>query len=93
MKFNCEKCGKIDEALFDGYEFGDRILEGVKFKARKNDNGTCEVESVDIWENDPYLKGLNKEFWLNNAKQFAEKNDIFICPNCRRQVVPDDMLA
>jgi len=93
MKFDCETCGKIDEALFDGYFFGDRILEGVMFKARKNDDGTCEVESVDEWDKDPYLVGLNKELWMKRAKEFAEANDIFTCPTCKQDVVPDDMLV
>jgi len=89
MKFDCEKCGKIDEAKFDGYPFGDRQLEGVMFVARKNDDGTCEVRAED--ERD--LHGLDKAYWLEMAKAFAEKNDIFTCPRCGDDVVPDDMLA
>jgi hypothetical protein len=93
MKFDCDKCGKIDEALFDGYGFGERILEGVMFKAKKRDNGTCVVDSVDKWEKDPYLSGLNKKHWMKLAKDYAEDNDIFECPTCKNDVVPDDMLV
>jgi len=93
MKFDCLKCGKIDVALIDGYSFGEHILEGVKFRVKKNDDGTCEVESVNKWEDDPYLIGLNKKHWMELAKNFAEENDIFECPSCHSQtVVLDDML-
>jgi predicted RNA-binding Zn-ribbon protein involved in translation (DUF1610 family) len=88
MKFNCEKCGKVDEGRFDGYWFGDRQLEGIMFIAKKNDDGTCKVRAED----DKYLATLNKKYWLKMAKEFAEDNDIFICLKCGSQIVPDDML-
>jgi hypothetical protein len=65
------------------------------FKARKNDDGTCgtcEVSSVDEWDKDPYLIGLNKEYWTELAKEFAEKNHIFERPTCHSEVIPEDML-
>ena len=94
MKFDCEKCGKIDEALLNGYLFGDRTLEGVMFKVRKNDDGTCKVEPANgSWDKDSYLRELNKEYWMKLAKEFAEQNDIFECPKCKNEVIPDDMLA
>lgn len=31
MKFHCEDCGYMDKILVDGYDFGDRLLEGVMF--------------------------------------------------------------
>ena len=92
MKFDCEKCGKIDEAEFDGYPFGDRLLEGVKFVARKNDDGTCEVRPKGS-DDEAYLGTLNKKMWLDRAKTFAEAYDIFTCPTCGGDAVPDDMLA
>ena len=92
MKFDCENCGKIDEALMDGYAFGDGTLEGVKFRVKKSDEGTYEITPVDNWESDPYLVGLNKDHWLQIAKEYAEDNDIFECPTCHQDVVPDDML-
>jgi len=89
MKFDCDNCGKIDEAVFDGYPFGDRLLEGVQFIARKNDDGSCEVRLTEPG----MLAGLDEKHWMSRAKTFAEKNDVFECPICHGQVVPDDMLA
>lgn len=91
MKFDCETCGKIDEAEFDGYPFGDRLLEGVKFVAKKHDDGTCEVRPKSS-DDTTYLQSLNTKRWMKEAKTFAESNDIFICPVCGSDVVPDDML-
>lgn len=93
MKFDCETCGKIDEVLMDGYSFGERILEGVKFKVKKNDDATCVVESVDDWDTDPYLRGLNEKHWMGAAKASAESEDFFECPTCHGDAIPDDMMV
>lgn len=93
MKFKCDNCGDIDEAIIDGYEIGDKILEGVKFKVRKNDDGSCNVESVDDWDSDPYLIGLNKEYWIDLISKYCENQDIFFCPHCHNDVIPEDMLC
>ena len=91
MKFNCLNCGDIDEAIFDGYPFGDRLLEGIKFVAKKNDDGTCEVRPQnDIYFH--YLGEINMKYWLGCAKTFAEQNDIFECPKCGEDVIPQDMM-
>ena len=92
MKFDCEKCGKIDNAIMDGYSFGDRLLEGVKFLVTKNDNGKCMVEPYHP-DDKSYLKTLNYNMWMKMAKESAETNDIFECPHCGSDVVPDDMLC
>ena len=92
MNFDCEKCGKIKEAIFDGYPFGDRLLEGVKFIASKNDKGKCTVRPLGS-DDEAYLANLNKKQWLAAAARFAEENDIFECPTCGGEVIPDDMLA
>jgi len=89
MKFNCGSCGKIDEAVFDGYLFGDRLLEGVKFAARKNDDGSCEVRLMEPGT----LAVPDEKHWMSLAKKFAEQNDVLECPACYGQAVPDDMLA
>jgi len=88
MKFNCEKCGKVNEGKFDGYDVNE-LLEGIQFIATKNDDGTCEVRAED----DRELQGLDKKYLLEKAKQFANKNDVFTCLKCGSQIVPDDMLA
>jgi hypothetical protein len=93
MKFDCETCGKIDEAYFDGYSVGDRILEGVMFVARKSDDGSCTVSLAGgTWEKDPYLAQLDKTYWMPMLEEYAGQNDVFECPACGGDVVPDDML-
>ena len=39
-----------------------------------------------------WVQSLNKAYWLEQAKDFAEKNDCFECPTCGEQVISDDML-
>lgn len=89
MKFDCEKCGKIDVAELDGYAFSERIFEGVIFIVRKNDDGTCEVSPKD--KND--VKGYEwNGYWKEIAETFASKYDVFTCPACGGDVIPDDMM-
>ena len=82
----CEDCGKIEHILFDGYLFGDRILESVMFKATPNDQGSYDVERADP-DDDAYLGGLNMKKWLQDAKKFIENYDIGTCPLCEGDVV------
>lgn len=91
MKFNCDTCGQIDEAIFDGFYFGDRLMEGVKFIASKADDGTCTVRPA-TQDDEVCIADFNKERWLARAKLFAEHNDVFACPQCGGDAVPDDML-
>lgn len=65
-----------DTAYFDGYNFGDTLLEGVMFKAEIKDNGTMAVSFVN--PHGEYEKGLNQRKWLKEAKEYAEENDIFL---------------
>lgn len=102
VKFDCEKCGKIDIAYIDGYGVGGRTLEGSLFGVKKNDDGTCKIVSyldvdskeIDIskWNEDPYFKTLNKEYWVKALEDYASTYDMFECPKCGSDVVPDDLL-
>lgn len=97
LKFICEDvdengnavtgtgCGEIDHVLFDGYGFGDRTLEGVTFKAFIRD-GKIAVDSVEDWDNCPYLSTLNKKHWMDEALDYAKNNDIADCPKCGNQI-------
>jgi hypothetical protein len=78
-------CGEIDYVLFDGYHFGDRTLEDVMFKAYF-EGDELKVDSVDTWEKDPYLKGLNKEHWIKLALEYAQDLDIAQCPKCKDDI-------
>ena len=79
MKLMCECCGEVKELQFDGYHFGDRLLEGVMFIASVED-GKLAVRFKE--PHDPYLKRLNKKEILEEALEFAEGNDIFQCCDC-----------
>lgn len=64
----------ISTAYFDGYSFGDRLLEGVMFRATC-ENGNLVVSFVS--PNGEYERLLNQQHWLVEAQKFAEGNDIF----------------
>ena len=92
-KFTCEDCGELDYVLIDGYNVGDRVLEDVKFVFYKLKNGdtilaeNCILENghQHKWEEDSYLKTLNKEYWLKQITDFGSPNpDMyeFECPKC-----------
>lgn len=97
MKFICEDvdqhgnpmpgtgCGEIDHVLFNGYYFGDRLLEDVMFKAFIKD-GQLAVASREEWDKDPYLIRLDKHYWLPLALDYAQKNDCAECPKCGSDV-------
>lgn len=65
--------GPVEFAVFDGYSFGDRLLEGVMFKAWIDENDEIQVEPVP--GNEGYLSDLNMGKWLKEAKTFAEEAD------------------
>ena len=84
-KLACEKCGDLDYVLLDGYAFGDRLLEGVKF--RVSPGVTKNGLKVVI---DPgsaaYFADLNQEKWLREARQYAKGMDFGECPKCGEDV-------
>lgn len=78
-------CGEITHVIFDGYSFGDRMLEGVMFKASLNDNEVV-VDTVEDWNTHPYLIGLNRDHWVKEAERHIKDLDIATCPNCGNDV-------
>ena len=85
MQFDCEHCGKVDHALLDGYDFGDRLLEGVMFEVRVADDGTISIQVQE--KHRSYFSQLNEQMWLEAAKERAEEilsdpGDGFYCPKC-----------
>lgn len=77
-------CGEIPYVLFEGGQFGERMLEFIMFKMIIKDNEIA-VEPVDDWDTDRYLKQLNKKYWLEQAYEYALKLDCAECPNCKNQ--------
>lgn len=57
----------------DGYDFGDRLLEGVHFTV-EIDPETVKVVSVQPSSKDDevYLDDLNKSKWLKRAEQYVQ---------------------
>lgn len=63
-----------DTAYLDGYDFGDRLLEGVMFRCDIAPGGKLVVTVAE--QSKPYFKGLNPD-WLQKAQDFAEQHDVF----------------
>jgi hypothetical protein len=63
------------EAMFDGYSFGDRLLEGVMFIATIEDDNTLSVKISPMSED--YFSELNESKWLDKALSFALTTDFF----------------
>jgi len=81
-QFLCDACGLIPHVEFDGYEFGDKTLEGVKFKAAVKDSNKLTVDTVKDWYTNRHLRGLNRTMWMKAALAFALENDPAQCPKC-----------
>ena len=79
-------CGVINKIMFNGYPFGDRMLENVMFEAFIDDNNNISVQTANDWNNDPYCKGLNKDYWLGLATEYAQDLDIATCPKCAQDI-------
>lgn len=83
-------CGVVDHALFDGYSFGGRTMEGVMFKAFYRD-GELVAAPVDGW-NSAYLCKLNQEYWSKQANAFVRMLDLASCPKCKGELVMPDFV-
>lgn len=94
MSLYCEFCKKeLPYALVDGYNFGDRLLEGVMFKVEhRNEGPNC----IGVEESsEAYMKGLNWEHWKKKCEEYCEDLDIAQCPDCHDDIdfiiySPDD---
>lgn len=84
MKFQCENCGKVDYALLDGYNVGDRLLEGVMFEIRCINNNIYQAQvTKDCAE---YFEDLNKQKWIKAMEEYAAETDVFECPECGEDI-------
>lgn len=90
IKFDCEKCGRIEMSLLDGYGVGDRLLEGVMFECRQNDDNTFDVAISP--KHAEYFSKLNEKKWLGEIKEAAKHQDVFTCPHCGSDTAPENML-
>jgi hypothetical protein len=73
--FSYEDGRIIKVAYFDGYGFGDRMLEGVPFKAEVTKDGKLKVSFAE--PDGAYEQGLNRKKWEKEALEYAETEDMF----------------
>ena len=70
MKFVDEDGETVKYAYVDGYNFGERLLEGVIFCLTiKDDKVTADIRKADA----SYMKQLNKKMWVKEAVKYAVK--------------------
>lgn len=87
MKLKCSNCGPVKQVKFDGYAFGDRMLEGVYFIGTWNEKNNSWSVKIHPDDDDGYWEELNQELWLKRAEEFLaesiEQNDFgFGCTLC-----------
>jgi hypothetical protein len=76
--FETESGKIIMTAQFDGYRFGDRKFEGLMFQITVQPDGTLKA-SVNP-EDEDYFSDFNTVKFLQQAEEYAAKNDIFEDP-------------
>lgn len=72
---------EVDIIIFDGYGFGDKVLEDCDFQATWNDKKSKYIVDGPIdfygkiiknWNEDPYFSKLNKEYWIRAAQRYLD---------------------
>lgn len=87
-KLKCDNCGEIDYVLVDGYDFGDRLLEGVMFEIRIVKGKYKAQVKKDCAS---YFDDLNTKKWLSECEFYAEELDVATCPKCDGEIgMPND---
>lgn len=82
--FECDSCGPIEFVLVDGYDVGDRILEGVKFELRRDES---HFKARVVSESCAYMARMGgEEKWLKEVEAYAHEMDVAQCPHCNSEV-------
>lgn len=76
--FETENGETIKTAEFDGYNFADRLLEGVMFQATIQEDGTLKVNVSP--DSESYFANFNQEKFLEQALKYANNEDEFYVP-------------
>ena len=82
-KLICDNCGELDYVTLDGYNIGEKLLEGVKFKVWIK-NGAYRAWFLD--PDDEYLDQINKEYWIARCIDILPDMEEAICPLCGSSV-------
>lgn len=90
MKIFCDECGIIPKAHYDGYAFGDRMLEGVMFEVEVV--GSELITKGVKPSNKDYFSDFNEKKWLETANEsledvVAEHGEGLNCPKSFRHEV------
>lgn len=75
--FEDDNGNQFDTAYFDGYSIGDRLLEGVMFEV-KIENEQIKVLGVRD-DCKQYFSRLNQESWLETAQEYVEEGGDLFC--------------
>ncbi len=71
MKLFCYKCGIVDTALVNGYDFGDRLLENVKFEVEVDKN-KLSSKQLHLERDKRYCQQLDMVYWFKKANEYLE---------------------
>lgn len=84
----CDNKCNIDFIYVNGYDFGDRIMEGVKFKVRVV-NGKPECFGMDP-DSEPYMVQFDWKYWKQKCEDYCDDIDIAQCPQCKQDILVED---
>ena len=85
-KFHCEGCGhKSNTCHVDGYDFGDTLLEGVKFIVEWVFGGRPKAVGV-VESAKKYFSKLAQKKWLKACEEFCADTDHVYCEKCGEDV-------
>lgn len=82
-RISCHECG-CNRGEFDGYDFADRLLEGVRFQAWV-ENSQLKVE-VKPGRDAEFFENFNRKKWLAEALAHVEGLDVLDCPGCGEEI-------
>ena len=82
----CNK--KLDFVYVHGYDFGDRLMEGVMFKVKVID-GKPECFGLHP-DSEPYMTQFNWDYWKKRCNEYCINLDIAQCPHCKEDVLVED---
>jgi hypothetical protein len=82
MKLKCEECGNTRTFQVDGYDFGDRLLEGVMFSVAIREG---KLKCIG-YPKDGYTGTLNMDHWMRVCNDYLKDADFVYCKKCNAPV-------
>jgi len=84
LHFEDEDGNIVNEAYFDAYAFGDRLLEGVIYKATIVNNEIV-ITYADKTTAE-YMEQFNEKMWFENAKAYIEDEPDLMSKNGKKEI-------